>query len=135
MSDSTQRPWLLFVYGTLRPEAAPAALRGVLGRARRLGPGRLPGRLYDLGPYPAVVLEEGCGSKVRGELLELPRDPSLLALLDGYEGPDYERVEARVRLDSGSTCRCWVYAYTQDPGGAPVVASGDYAAPSAASED
>jgi gamma-glutamylcyclotransferase (GGCT)/AIG2-like uncharacterized protein YtfP len=135
MSDAAQWPWLLFVYGTLRPEATPAALRSALGRTRRLGLGRLPGRLYHLGGYPAFVPEEGCGTTVRGEVLGLPRDPSLLALLDDYEGHAFERVESRVLLDSGQTCRCWVYVYTRDPGPAPVIASGDYLAPSAPSKD
>jgi gamma-glutamylcyclotransferase (GGCT)/AIG2-like uncharacterized protein YtfP len=135
MSDTAQQTWLLFVYGTLRPEAAPAALRGVLGRARRLGMGRLPGLLYDLGPYPAAVPEEGCGETVRGEVLELPPSPSLLGLLDGYEGKEYERVECSVLLDSGRTCHCWVYAYARDPGRAPIITGGDYLAPSAPSGD
>lgn len=129
MSDGDEPSWLLFVYGTLRREAVPAALRSVLARTRHLGLGRLPGRLYDLGPYPAVVLAEDCGARVRGEVLALPRDPSLLALLDGYEGPEYERVTRRVLLDSGQTHLCWVYAYTRDPGRARLIASGDYLAP------
>jgi gamma-glutamylcyclotransferase (GGCT)/AIG2-like uncharacterized protein YtfP len=126
MTGSGRSPRLLFVYGTLRPGAAPAPLGEALGRARRLGGGQLPGRLYDLGPYPAAVPDAESGTIVRGEVLELPPDPGLLARLDAYEGREYERVERCVQLDSGRTLRCWMYAYTGEPGPAPLVENGTY---------
>lgn len=126
MRGADPRCRLLFVYGTLRPEASPAALRESLARLRRVGPARLPGRLYDLGPYPGAVPDERCDTLVRGEVLGLPPEPDLLARLDAYEGSEFERVRRRVLLDSGRSCLCWVYAYAGDPGRAPLVASGDY---------
>jgi gamma-glutamylcyclotransferase (GGCT)/AIG2-like uncharacterized protein YtfP len=72
------------------------------------------------------VPDAGSSTIVRGEILELPPDPELLARLDAYEGRQYERVERCVQLDSGGTLRCWMYAYTEDPGPAPLVASGAY---------
>ncbi len=125
MSGEADPGWRLFVYGTLRREAAPRVLRPHLARARRMGGGRLPGRLYDLGDYPGAVPDEGCGAWVVGEVLTLPPDPALLARLDHYEDGDFRRVVRRVWLDDGSSCPCWVYAYVRDPGEAPRVEGGD----------
>jgi gamma-glutamylcyclotransferase (GGCT)/AIG2-like uncharacterized protein YtfP len=77
---------LLAVYGTLMDGLAPAAAPVLDGRVERLGPCRIPGRLYDCGPYPALS-PEPYGPGVRGELLRL-LDAGLWAELDEYEGCD-----------------------------------------------
>ena len=46
----------LFVYGTLRPERAPAEIADVV---RLVGGGTVQGRLLELGGYPGLVGGEG----------------------------------------------------------------------------
>jgi gamma-glutamylcyclotransferase (GGCT)/AIG2-like uncharacterized protein YtfP len=86
----------IFVYGTLqrgqrREPCWPCAPQCVT-------PGFVAGRLYDLGPYPALVEGDGV---VSGELWELPPEamPETLAVLDeieGYGGPAGENLYWRV---------------------------------------
>src|SRR6185436_15278063 len=61
----------LFVYGTLLPGHAPAAMRDVVASLRPVGPATVRGRLYHLGAYPGLVLDAGDASGVvHGMLLE-----------------------------------------------------------------
>lgn len=89
----------LFTYGSLmfppvwervvagRPAAVPASVEGFRRRAVR-------GETY-----PGVVRE--AGARVSGRLY-LDVDAADLARLDAFEGADYQRVVAPVRLDDGS---------------------------------
>lgn len=120
----------LFVYGLL--------LRGMESNARMdpercrfEGEATVSGRLYDLGPYPA--LRTGEPGTVRGELYEI-LDPALLCELDmyeGYHGRDetcrYLRRLTRAELGSGAV-QAWVYEYNprRTLEGAVPVESGDY---------
>ncbi len=117
----------LFVYGTLLPGLAPPAVAATAARLRPLGPATVPGRLYDLGPYPALVPDPAGESRVHGELLALPAVAAdLLAALDRYEGGQYRRVATTaVRADGGEVA-CWVYEYAGDVTGAVLIGHGDY---------
>lgn len=97
---------LLAVYGTLMTGLAlPQQPEGVEAALRLRGACRIPGRLYDLRlGYPALTAEEG---SVTGELYEV-LDPAVLATLDAYEPPPYER--RRVRLLEPDV-DAWVYVY------------------------
>lgn len=116
----------LFVYGTLRRnQGNPFAVR--LERwGAWLGPARLRGRLYALAHYPGAVGEPLSAGYVRGEVYRLPRRDHLLRFLDAYEGPEFQRRLAPVRLASGSTVRAWYYAYTGPTAGAQRIPAGDY---------
>jgi gamma-glutamylcyclotransferase (GGCT)/AIG2-like uncharacterized protein YtfP len=124
----------LFVYGTLLPELAPESLRGLIGQLRSLGAASVPGTLCDLGAFPGAVLSDEAVLRVRGQVLELPADPVFLGILDGYEGFDpgrpeaslFVRVRRTVTLAAGNTLSCWIYAYNDNPGGAPLIEDGDY---------
>jgi gamma-glutamylcyclotransferase (GGCT)/AIG2-like uncharacterized protein YtfP len=127
-------PSHLFVYGTLLPELAAPARRELLGRCARVGRGSLPGRLYDLGRYPALILDSGGPGRVVGQVLRLPEHGDVLGELDGYEAFDpadpagslYLRLAQEVELDDGTRLACWVYVYNRDPGQAPLIPDGDY---------
>jgi len=125
-------PEHLFVYGTLDPRIAPPAVRPAVERLARVGPARVRGRLLDLGAYPGLILDPA-GGDVHGTLFRLPQDPQVLERLDSYEGFDlrepqslFARVEARALVEGGGKIDVWLYVYNQDPGPAPVIASGNY---------
>jgi gamma-glutamylcyclotransferase (GGCT)/AIG2-like uncharacterized protein YtfP len=98
-------PWL-FAYGTLGP-------RGRLGRdAAGWRPDAVRGRLYDLGPYPALVdLDDPAADWVEGHVRPADR-AELERRLDPYEGVGeglYRRVAATTREGR----RAWVYTYAR----------------------
>lgn len=72
----------LFVYGTLmRGESSHDRIRGFAD----VEAARVEGRLFDLGPHPALVLG---GGVVFGELYVFDDLTALLPDLDAYEGYD-----------------------------------------------
>jgi gamma-glutamylcyclotransferase (GGCT)/AIG2-like uncharacterized protein YtfP len=113
----------LFVYGTLMTSADGVRLgtrerRRLLREARSHGAATMPGRLYDLGAYPALVVSDAPGDIVHGEVLHLTNAASVFAWLDRYENAlpsaerkDYERVQRMARLASGANIEAWVYVY------------------------
>jgi gamma-glutamylcyclotransferase (GGCT)/AIG2-like uncharacterized protein YtfP len=120
----------LFVYGTLLPGHAPPSMAGLRCKLKSVAPATVRGRLYDLGAYPAVVME-GESACVRGELVEVDSDATWRAL-DEYEGCPrpgegnglFRRVRTIATLDSGESADCWVYVYDRDLGDAKVIDSG-----------
>lgn len=118
--------WFLFVYGTLRrAQGNPFAAR--LERCGAwLGPALLRGRLYALAHYPGAVASPMASGCVRGEVFRLPPRDHLLRFLDRYEGPEFERRIAPVRLVSGRTLRACYYAYTGPLTAAQRIPAGDY---------
>jgi gamma-glutamylcyclotransferase (GGCT)/AIG2-like uncharacterized protein YtfP len=134
-SSSRAMPRHLFIYGTLEPEIAPPGIRPVVGRLSREGQASVRGALYDLGPYPGLVLSDRVGV-VRGSVWRLPEDSRTLAELDRFEGYDpaderrslFLRRKQLVNLADGRPFECWLYLYNRSPGRAPRVASGDYLA-------
>ncbi len=124
MADPTSD---LFVYGTLMGDAS-----GNLGQTERdrlraestsVGPATMPGKLYDLGQYPGLVIVHG-GGAVQGEIITLFDPDRTFAWLDLYEGvepsqssvdgfpsPEFVRRPVAAALYNGEPCRVWVYAY------------------------
>jgi len=100
----------LFVYGTLKRGFSNPWSRRLWSHARFAGEASLPGRLYDLGPFPAFVEDASSGTLVHGEVAELS-DPGLLAQLDHYEGAQYARLLRRVRMHGGGEREAWVYVW------------------------
>jgi len=94
---------LLFAYGTLLDGRVQSRL---LGRTLSGTPDRLEGYrksvlTQDGQSYPVAVADKG---KARtGRALKIAQRD--LETLDDYEGPEYQRI--RARLASG--CECWVY--------------------------
>jgi len=95
-----QAPELLFAYGTLGPVGPDRA--GWVADAVR-------GRLFDLGPYPALVdWDDPTSPWVDGYVRSVDQ-VELLERLDPYEGVDegyYMRVAVRTRH------RRWAWVYT-----------------------
>ena len=123
----------LFVYGTLR-RSADHPKHGLILPATFIGPGRFPGRLYDLGSYPGVVASDDPADRVHGEVYRLHDPAATLARLDVYEGcgaanpppTEYARSEETVRSSDGEAIRAYVYLYRWPLGGARRIVSGDY---------
>jgi gamma-glutamylcyclotransferase (GGCT)/AIG2-like uncharacterized protein YtfP len=119
-------PHHLFVYGTLHPDRAPAEIASAVRHLRLVGPATIQGKLYDLGPYPAVVPSPNPNDKVPGTIFALPGDPAILTALDHYE--DYRpadparslfvRTQCTAALNDGSHLDCWVYRYNRELPGA-----------------
>jgi gamma-glutamylcyclotransferase (GGCT)/AIG2-like uncharacterized protein YtfP len=131
-------PDQLFVYGTLR-KAANHLMYSVIDRySTFVGEASIIGELYDLGPYPGVLVPDQCQDRVIGELYRLNESDAIQALreLDQYEGcaesdPQphlYQRQSVRVMLTDGTESEAWVYTMRALPAKAVRVPSGDYLA-------
>ena len=119
----------LFVYGTLLTgEANHHIIAPYLLAAE---PGAIRGKLYNVGPYPALMLSE---SRVDGMIVGewmIIREAGLPALdrLEQFYGPgdlrnEYERVRV---VDIDGNREGWVYLYVrQDPRSFPEIASGSW---------
>jgi gamma-glutamylcyclotransferase (GGCT)/AIG2-like uncharacterized protein YtfP len=125
----------LFVYGTLLPALAKPRQAALTARLPRLGPATVAGRLYDLGPYPVIVLDPAGTARVRGELFGPPDDADLAAL-DAYEQYDpansggslFVRVETTATDAAGRAVPCWLWTYNSPTDGATPIDDGDYVA-------
>lgn len=107
----------LFVYGTLRTGSDNPFARMLAERARLIGSAQVPGLLYDFGSYPGA--RPGSGS-IHGEIFRLEHPPVLLAELDRYEGPEYERA-----VIAANGIDCWIYWYVGAESGR-LIESGDW---------
>ena len=125
---------LLFVYGTLRRRARCVMARWLAAQAEYIGSGVIPGRLYDVGEYPALRPAVHPGETVFGDLYRLWRPRHVLARLDRYEGIgtgqsrpyQYIRQKVTVALDNGEKQAAWVYIYMGGTARLRRIACGDY---------
>lgn len=138
----------LAVYGSLmRGLPGRAGATGAMGRAaddlldslgvgaglRRIGACRIPGRLFDLGDYPAMRPAESASGLVRGEIHAV-LDPAVLETLDAFEGFDprdpagsaYRREWLRLSEPRGA--EAWVYVFNRALDPAQQIGSGDWRA-------
>ena len=108
---------LLFIYGTLHPDRAPAEIAGAARRLTPIGPATIRGHLYNLGEYPGVILDH-TALPISGELFNIP-DAGTLTALDAYEdfrpaepaSSLFLRVKTFATMSDGSHQTCWVYVY------------------------
>ena len=129
----------LFVYGTLRA-ASDHRMSKVLERhGDFVSRGRVPGVLYDVGPYPGAVKKSGTRAYVWGDVYRLRDADRALQVLDRYEGFDekkpraaeFKRSRVVVDLGAGKKVRAWIYLYNKPTAGLARIPSGDYLRPSA----
>ena len=101
-----EEPAYLFAYGTLGPgHPLGDSAAGWCEDAVR-------GRLYDLGPYPALVdLDEPAAGRVEGYARPVV-GCELTERLDPYEGVD-EGLFRRVATTTRGGHRAWVYVYAR----------------------
>ncbi len=121
---------LVFVYGTLRDGARVNAVVGDASRWRRVAGGSISGRLYDIGPYPALRPGRTAAERVSGVVLEFADGAAALPVLDAYEeavaAELYIRRRCRARLANGRTVTAWVYVYNRPVTGLQRIAGGDW---------
>ena len=114
----------LFIYGTLHPDRAPAAIAATVKLLRPIGRATIQGRLYNLGEYPGVILSEDPTEIVPGEVFVLPDELKALEILtrlDAYEDyrPSdfgnslYLRQMTTAAMENGFRQPCWVYTYNR----------------------
>ncbi len=101
---------LVFVYGSLRGGSARSmSLR--FPQSRFIAEAKVSGILYDLGPYPGMLLNE-TNSLVVGEVYEV--DDELLQQLDEFEASsNYLRKQVEISLGAHRTM-CWTYEPNPD---------------------
>ena len=95
----------VFIYGTLR-RGSPGSMSIRFPKSKFIAEAKVNGRLYDLGPYPGLRLDES-NSTVVGEVYEV--DEELLNELDEFEASsNYVRSPVEISL-GGQRKKCWTY--------------------------
>jgi gamma-glutamylcyclotransferase (GGCT)/AIG2-like uncharacterized protein YtfP len=108
----------VFFYGTLCAGQAAHRRLGLRGRLVPLGERIVRGALFDLGPFPGLVLGAG---ETRAQLYRF-KDRGVLERLDRYEGFDPARPSAspflrttvrapRFASTPAPTLEAWIYVY------------------------
>jgi len=96
---------LVFVYGTLR-RGSSGAMSIRFPNATFVDDAKVSGRLYDLGAYPGLRLDDS-DSSVVGEVYEV--DDEALNELDAFEASsNYLRKQTEVSIGADKT-NCWTY--------------------------
>ena len=124
----------LFVYGTLQPGQAPEEIAAVVSKLQPVGTGSINGVLYDLGDFPAAVLDPSSRHTIHGKVFKLSKDPKVLKRLDEYEEFDpgasekslFIRVPCKVKMIDGRALNSWVYVYNRKLDSARVLKSGRF---------
>ncbi len=124
----------LFVYGTLRPGLGHPLGQQLGQVGRRLGLGRVFGRLYDYGAFPVAVPDASRRFRVTGEVFEVKANPLFWTLLDEYEDfkpndllhSHFRRAEAEVEMESWEHLQVQIYWYRLSIDGLAEIPGGDY---------
>ncbi|WP_454721388.1 MULTISPECIES: gamma-glutamylcyclotransferase family protein [Cupriavidus] len=126
---------VVFVYGTLRAgevnDLNAAARAHGIAAPRLLGRAAVPGRLYDFGSYPGLVLDAAAPA-VAGDLYEV--DAALMPVLDEIEEVYPGQASLFVREEravsaAGGPVTCLLYPVAEAAvAGLPRIASGDWVA-------
>ena len=115
----------LFIYGTLMKGIQTGMSLYLHSNSRLLSNARLSGYLYDVGAYPAVIYDKNAVSSIEGEVVEIDETEKVLAVLDEYEGLEYERKLLPVQTGT-EISPCWVYIYVAEIKNLRLIESGDY---------
>lgn len=130
---NTPGVYKLFVYGSLRSGFKSHAYEYISRFFSFEGDGKVKGKLFDLGPYPAgVPTTDGF---IVGELYSIRNEAEFgwaIGQLDDYEGvsvePDEIQLFRRELVDvfmENATTAAWIYWYTGSVEGKHLIESGD----------
>ncbi|MGB0292485.1 MAG: gamma-glutamylcyclotransferase family protein [Luteolibacter sp.] len=111
---------LVFVYGTLR-QGGSNNFR--MNRSRRIGSATVHGHLYKVSWYPCLVLDENAGNVI-GDLYEVSE--SGLAVLDDFEGSEYQRVWTTIHHTTGEARSAWLWEWRKPTEGLQAISCGDW---------
>ena len=124
----------LFVYGSLRSGFGTPAYEYISRFFDLVGEGRVRGKLYDLGEYPAAVAVKE-DAFIIGELYTIKNESEFawaVGQLDDYEGvttepgePQLFRREPVEVFNGNAVTTAWIYWYNGDVSGRTAIASGD----------
>jgi gamma-glutamylcyclotransferase (GGCT)/AIG2-like uncharacterized protein YtfP len=124
----------LFVYGSLRSGFRSPAYEYISRYFIFVGEGKVKGRMYDMGEYPAAVPTEE-DSFIIGELYAIKNQHEFswaIGQLDDYEGMTIEPGEPQLYVRgladvfiNNTPTSAWMYWYNGDTTGRPIIASGD----------
>ncbi|MVN92444.1 gamma-glutamylcyclotransferase family protein [Mucilaginibacter aquatilis] len=119
----------IFVYGTLLKTFNAGVMRSVQEYLHFEGKGSILGQLYDLGQYPGLVEVASATDTITGEVYRTNNAQAVFAVLDEYEGDEYNRVVKTVKLGNQKEINCWVYVFIQElhPSHIKII-NGDYLA-------
>jgi len=107
----------LFVYGTLRPGDANEHVMNDIGGEWRVA--TIKGRWFEEG-WGYVnhglrgLVVDAKGQEIPGQIFTSPKLKNHWAMLDEFEGRDYERVKARAICSNGDIVDVYVYALKRD---------------------
>lgn len=124
----------LFVYGSLRSGFRSPAYEYISRYFDLVGAGKVKGRLFDLGTYPAAKPSDQ-NKFIIGELYRIRNEKEFtwaMGQLDDYEGVHvgfdetqlYRREVTEVHIDDKIT-NAWIYWYQGDVSDKPIIESGD----------
>jgi gamma-glutamylcyclotransferase (GGCT)/AIG2-like uncharacterized protein YtfP len=115
----------LFVYGTLRRGCDNPFAQMLSERGDFLYEIRLPGRLFDFGPYPGARPAVQSSEKILGDAFYLKESGAVLGALDDYEGPEFERTMLNIGGHGHGVSSFWIYWYVGSVPGR-LIPSGDW---------
>lgn len=126
--------YYLFVYGSLRSGFQSPVYEYISRYFELVGGAKARGKMYDLGAYPAAKpTDEECF--IVGELYRIKNEKEFdwaMGQLDDYEGVnvEYDEVQQYYReitqvYYNNEIIPAWIYWYSGDVTGKPVVESGD----------
>lgn len=124
------RSTYLFVYGTLLQPGNEFAVY-LAQHSYFTSPGKIKGKLYDIGEYPGLIVDDTAGY-VWGSTYKIESE-DVLTELDMYEGIGtdeeqphlYRRRLLPVETDNGLVT-AWVYAYNRTVDKLHLIECGDY---------
>lgn len=119
----------IFVYGTLKKGFTLPMATKLHQHAEYVCEAKVPGEMFRVKwtfDFPAGIYLEDADTFIHGEIFKI-KDSSvapLLVALDTYEGAEYERLLLDVPGADGTTYRCWMYSFLEDPSLFPRIESG-----------
>lgn len=124
----------IFLYGTLMRGFPHLKHLGVDKDLKYLGKGKMRGRIFDLGEYPAAIADKETVEYVYGEIFLVQNEEHVLRKLDEFEEaiPSrnrkslFIRKKVKICTSEGKETFAWAYLYNQPLEKAFRIASGDF---------